>query len=141
MKKDTVLFILASALCIICIGIHNISKSINIDSSNIEKDNPSNKGYVAHIDCIFGMIGGYAQVPVQSCATNSEIIIVNSNHSRQSYNEYRIPDTIYLPSHFRMSIWNGSDKYTFVIKIIDSGTNSVVAVREIGPTSYDIVQN
>ena len=140
MKKDTVLLILASALCIICFVVHNLSTTIYNNYKKTEENNIANKGYIAKIDCAFGMVGGYAKVPIQSCATNSEII-VNGGSSRQSYNEYRIPDTIYLPKYFRMSIWNGSDKYTFVIKIIDSGTNSIVAIREIGPTSYDIVQN
>lgn len=40
-----------------------------------------------------------------------------------------------------MSIDNASDKFTTIIKIIDKKTGNVVSVREVGPNSYDMIQN
>lgn len=98
-------------------------------------------GFIASIECRFGMMGGsYAEVPFQSCAMYGEIIVISGN-SRQSYSKYQIPETIYLPQYFQMSIDNASDKFTTIIKIIDKKTGNVVSVREVGPNSYDIIQN
>lgn len=98
-------------------------------------------GFIASIECRFGMIGGsYAEVPFQSCAMYGEIIVISGN-SRQSYSKYQIPEIIYLPQYFQMSIDNASDKFTTIIKIIDKKTGNVVSVREVGPNSYDIIQN
>ena len=98
-------------------------------------------GFIASIECRFGMMGGsYAAVPFQSCAMYGEIVVISGN-SRQSYSKYQIPETIYLPQYFQMSIDNASDKFTTIIKIIDKRTGNVVSVREVGPNSYDIIQN
>lgn len=82
----------------------------------------------------------YAAVPFQSCAMYGEIVVISGN-SRQSYSKYQIPETIYLPQYFQMSIDNASDKFTTIIKIIDKKTGNVVSVREVGPNSYDMIQN
>ena len=93
-------------------------------------------GFIASIECRFGMMGGsYAAVPFQSCAMYGEIVVISGN-SRQSYSKYQIPETIYLPQYFQMSIDNASDKFTTIIKIIDKKTGNVVSVREVGPNSY-----
>lgn len=98
-------------------------------------------GFIASIECRFGMMGGsYAAVPFQSCAMYGEIVVISGN-SRQSYSKYQIPETIYLPQYFQMSIDNASDKFTTIIKIIDKKTGNVVSVREVGPNSYDMIQN
>lgn len=78
--------------------------------------------------------------PFQSCAMYGEIVVISGN-SRQSYSKYQIPETIYLPQYFQMSIDNASDKFTTIIKIIDKKTGNVVSVREVGPNSYDMIQN
>lgn len=62
-------------------------------------------------------------------------------HNHNKITDYQIPETIYLPQYFQMSIDNASDKFTTIIKIIDKKTGNVVSVREVGPNSYDMIQN
>lgn len=99
------------------------------------------KGFSAKLECCFGLMdGSCTEVPFAGCTMYSTIDVYSGN-SRQSYYKYQIPDTLYLPQHFQMSIDNASDKFTLVMKVIDAKTQNVVAVREVGPNSYDMIQN
>lgn len=105
------------------------------------KNELGQNGFIANIECRFGMMGGgYAEVPFQSCALYGEIVVMSGN-SRRSYSQYQLPEIIELPQHFQMSIDNGSDKFTMIIQIMDRKTRNIVAVREIGPYSYDMIYN
>ena len=137
--------LLAGILCIIGLVSIIYFTSNNFTLNKSINQNVGNKsgqdGFIASIECRFGMMGGsYAAVPFQSCAMYGEIVVISGN-SRHSYSEYQIPETIYLSQHFQMGIDNASDKFTTIVKIIDKKTRNVVAVREVGPNSYDMIQN
>ena len=132
--------LLAGMSCLII-----LASIVYITSNKSINQNVGNKsgqdGFIASIECRFGMMGGgYAAVPFQSCTMYSEIVVISGN-SRHSYSKYQIPETIYLSQHFQMGIDNASDKFTTIVKIIDKKTRNIVAVREVGPNSYDMIQN
>lgn len=113
---------------------------VGCDSENSQNTLGEN-GFSVRLGCRFGLMGGGStEVPLQSCTMYSEIIVIGGN-SRLAYSKYQIPDTIYLPQHFQMSVDNASDKFTLVMKVIDAKTQNIVAVREVGPNSYDMIQN
>ena len=93
-------------------------------------------GFTISISCQFNG----SQMPLQSCTGKSEAVM-KSGADRRSYNGYSMPSTYNVPEHFDFYIYNGSDKFTIDMSVIDKATGSTVSHRQVGPYDGDRIGN
>lgn len=124
------------SLIIGVIGILVIGYFIFGSSKISGGSNVGNEGFSIEISCRFNG----SMLPLQACTGRSNAVLKTDNN-RRSYNGYSMPSHYRVPKHFGFAIYNGSDKFTIDMLVLDIATRKTVAHRQIGPYDSDSIGN